>query len=712
MACRGGPVPLSQTSYYGLNSSILQLVCGDVIRPSVSWLLTARARMNLHGEMARVRDPDGFAALRAVGRRAVVSGVTEVAALRRVSYILAAKGGTVRDITVGDCLELLDLAYELGEYAGPGAGPHFYQLLHAAGIFQASAPASVRMLGTGRKGQLTPAELIDRYELACRPVRDLLVGYLSERQPALDYTSLSGLATQLGLRFWKDLEEHHPGISSLDLAPDVAAAWKQRARTKPAGPGQAGPTGRAPRLDATGCLTAVRALYFDIAQWAAEDPARWAQWAARCPVRPADIPRRRELGARKSRMDQRTRERLPALPQVAAVLDQARTSAAALLEAARQAGDGEYFTIGRHVMRRLALPSSERRIWAEDAQGARHDLTREEDRAFWAWAAVDVLRHAGIRVEELTELSHHSLVQHRAPDTGELIPLLHIAPSKTDQERLLVISPELADVLATILQRIRGKDGAVPLVASYDREKTWNPPMPLLFQHPVGMDTRPFSTGVIQEMLRRAFETASPADGTGRPLKFTPHDFRRIFATEAMLNGMPPRIAQLLLGHADINVTMGYKAVYPEEAIAAHRAFIARRRRLRPSEEYRTPTDEEWEEFLGHFQRRRLSLGDCGRAWGTSCTHEHACIRCPLLRVDPAQLPRLKSIRDNLTARLAEAGREGWAGEAEGIKISLSAANAKLAQVDGLVARRAAAQETPAWPDIATRAAVIPEPQP
>ena len=47
---------------------------------------------------------------------------------------------------------------------------------------------------------------------------------------------------------------------------------------------------------------------------------------------------------------------------------------------------------------------------------------------------------------------------------------------------------------------------------------------------------------------------------------------------------------------------MGYKAVYPEEAIRAHLAFLARRRALRPSEEYRTPTDEEWQEFLGHFQ--------------------------------------------------------------------------------------------------------------
>ncbi|MEU6729422.1 hypothetical protein ABZ917_37460 [Nonomuraea wenchangensis] len=45
---------------------------------------------------------------------------------------------------------------------------------------------------------------------------------------------------------------------------------------------------------------------------------------------------------------------------------------------------------------------------------------------------------------------------------------LHIASSKTDAERLLVIIPELADVLSTII--------SVPLVVSYDvHESVWNP---------------------------------------------------------------------------------------------------------------------------------------------------------------------------------------------------------------------------------------------
>src|SRR5262249_60325180 len=97
------------------------------------------------------------------------------------------------------------------------------------------------------------------------------------------------------------------------------------------------------------------------------------------------------------------------------------------------------------------------------------------------------------RIEELTELSHHSLIQYRLPATGEIVPLLQIAPSKTDTERLLVIAPELADVLSTIITRIRGFDGSAPLVAAYDYgEKTWTPPLPLLFQwRGGGADTPP-----------------------------------------------------------------------------------------------------------------------------------------------------------------------------------------------------------------------------
>jgi hypothetical protein len=88
-----------------------------------------------------------------------------------------------------------------------------------------------------------------------------------------------------------------------------------------------------------------------------------------------------------------------------------------------------------------------------------------------------------------------------------------------------------------------------------------------------------------------------------------------------------------------------------------------------------------------------------------------SCIRCPLLRVDPAQRPRLESIRGNLAERIAEAEREGWTGEADGLNVSFAAVNAKLAELDALSSRRADGVDLgmPAYRDVTGRVATIPE---
>ena len=53
-----------------------------------------------------------------------------------------------------------------------------------------------------------------------------------------------------------------------------------------------------------------------------------------------------------------------------------------------------------------------------------------------------------------------------------------------------------------------------------------------------------------------------------------------------------------------------------------------------------------------------------------------------MLWPDPGQRSRIAEIRNNLTARIAEAETEGWPGEVEGLKISLAGAEEKLAQID------------------------------
>jgi uncharacterized protein with von Willebrand factor type A (vWA) domain len=52
----------------------------------------------------------------------------------------------------------------------------------------------------------------------------------------------------------------------------------------------------------------------------------------------------------------------------------------------------------------------------------------------------------------------------------------------------------------------------------------------------------------------------------------------------------------------------------------------------------------------------------------------------------PAPRGQMEEVRDNLIARIAEAEREGWFGEVDGLKVRLAGSKDKLAQLD----RRAA----------------------
>jgi integrase len=125
---------------------------------------------------------------------------------------------------------------------------------------------------------------------------------------------------------------------------------------------------------------------------------------------------------------------------------------------------------------------------------------------------------------------------------------------------LLLVSPELADVLSAIISRLRGPGGDVPLTVSYDvRERVWNPRMPLLFQRSIGSENRPFTPSAIRKLLINALAATGLTDAVGDPLMFSPHDFRRIFVTDAIMSGLPPHIAQIIWGHKTIDTTIGYK---------------------------------------------------------------------------------------------------------------------------------------------------------
>ncbi|MEU9984952.1 tyrosine-type recombinase/integrase [Streptomyces sp. NPDC050856] len=97
---------------------------------------------------------------------------------------------------------------------------------------------------------------------------------------------------------------------------------------------------------------------------------------------------------------------------------------------------------------------------------------------------------------------------------------------------------------------------------------------------------------------------------------------------------------------------------------------------------------EDPEMSLAHVQHilgHKLALGSCGRAYGTDCIHEHACVRCPVLIVDPNERRRLVKIHENWNDWIVEAECEGWLGDVERLSVSRDAAKEK---VDQLVARQ------------------------
>ena len=101
-----------------------------------------------------------------------------------------------------------------------------------------------------------------------------------------------------------------------------------------------------------------------------DDPARWGPWAVPCPVKAGEIPHKKVADRRKSRMDQRTRERLPLLPALIAATGTQRQDTAERLVAAQAAAPGAVFTTAGQTLRRtITTCAGVASVWAENPDG-------------------------------------------------------------------------------------------------------------------------------------------------------------------------------------------------------------------------------------------------------------------------------------------------------------------------------------------------------
>ncbi|MEG8184204.1 site-specific integrase [Nocardia terpenica] len=557
------------------------------------------------------------------------------------------------------------------------AGLLAWEILHGMGHFPPDTSPTLRA-GIYR-GQKTVEEMVDFYGVRDPAVRQLIIDYIVRRQGDTDYVTREGFARHIAGEFWARIEQLDPRQRGLAIPSDLYDQWHAAMRLRRDGK---------PRADGgQSILLAIRSFYMDIQSWALEEPERWAAWAAPCPIPPADL---RGIGTRRRRVNERTanriRERQPLLPALVAHVETRYTTIRSFYDAAIAIPLGDTFTHdgrtyarldGREDRRRAESPTPLVRV-RDLATTAIRLLTDEEEQAFWDWAYVEVLRHTGIRVEELVELTHTSIRQYQRPN-GEIIALLVIAPSKSDRERVIPMSAELFHVVAKIVMR-QTASGPIPLLPRYDgHERVWIAPMPYLFQRQIGEVRRVTSTGTVLVRIQRQCEILAETNPAFQGLHFTPHDFRRLFATDLVNNGLPIHIGAALLGHLNLQTTQGYVAVFEEDVIRHVQEFMDRRRATRPHEEYRPITDQEWHEFEEHFDKRKVELGSCGRPYGSPCQHEHACLRCPQLHVNPKMVFRLDELEADLEARRWRAAEDNWLGEIEGIDRTLACLRDKRA---------------------------------
>ena len=118
----------------------------------------------------------------------------------------------------------------------------------------------------------------------------------------------------------------------------------------------------------------------------------------------------------------------------------------------------------------------------------------------------------------------------------------------------------------------------MPLATRYDPyERVTSEPQPFLFQ-------RTSVNAPRSSIPDRARRTPPPARCPGsrapptRRMSVYPHDFRRLFATDLVNNGLPIHIGAALLGHLDLQTTRGYVAVFNEDVVRHYQAFLARPR--------------------------------------------------------------------------------------------------------------------------------------
>jgi hypothetical protein len=188
LGTRWGPEGLSQNVRATMTLGLRMLIVFRVIRPSYEWLFGSRS-LGVYADFRRFNQADTFAEI----ERGILprDSYQEYAAeaLNLLTRMVIVTGKDLRALTLRDFDDYATARWASGRNADALALA--YELLHGVGGL-AGLASTLRQARS--RGQLSVAELVDKYPIVNREIRDVLVHYLVERSAVIDY----GLPRQPG----------------------------------------------------------------------------------------------------------------------------------------------------------------------------------------------------------------------------------------------------------------------------------------------------------------------------------------------------------------------------------------------------------------------------------------------------------------------------------------------------------------------------------
>lgn len=211
---------------------------------------------------------------------APASPIYRYRACNELAYALTSQAITLAELTPSGFLQFgveYRAASRTREDRYPGT--LLWPVLADGGYFPPRTPATLRAATSGSRRSIV--ELVDRYDVREKAVRELLVDYISHRAAAgMDASTTSSLVRTLVRNFWCVIERVNPDQRDLAVNEATYLAWRREVDVVIDHNGMA-----RPRQSIWDLLIAVRALYLDLQSWAVEDPARWARWWRPAPSR-------------------------------------------------------------------------------------------------------------------------------------------------------------------------------------------------------------------------------------------------------------------------------------------------------------------------------------------------------------------------------------------------------------------------------------------